>query len=63
MFGRRKPKASAAKEPKPAVLYTVKCPNGCMKMDCSTLHQAEGFQKRVQRCPQCGGELVIYPYE
>ena len=45
--------------PEPKTPFTVHCAFGCTRLDCGTLHEAEVFQKRMGRCPQCGGELTI----
>ena len=44
---------------RPKTPYTVRCPFGCTRLDCATMYEAEVFRRRMQRCPQCGGELSI----
>ena len=54
VFGRKK-----TMEQRPKTPYTVRCPFGCTRLDCATMYEAEVFRRRMQRCPQCGGELSI----
>ena len=65
MFGKKKPGKAEPKKQKqtvdgvPPASLVVTCTNGCTKLECASLYEAQVFQKRMQRCPQCGGDLVI----
>lgn len=67
MFGKKKspaPKADKRRQTvggEPAAMFTVRCTNGCTRLDCASLYEAEVFRRRMQRCPQCGGDLAVYP--
>ena len=41
------------------LLFVVTCTNGCTRLECTSAEEAQTFQRCMQRCPQCGGDLAV----
>ena len=66
MFWKRRGEAEKIPDPKtvdggPVGAFAARCLNGCTRIDCASRYEAEVFCRRMGRCPQCGGDLTVYP--
>ena len=52
------PKRQTADAGSPAA-FVVTCTNGCTRLECTSAEEAQTFQRCMQRCPQCGGDLAV----
>ena len=52
------PKRQTGDAAAPAV-FVVTCTNGCTRLECTSAEEAQTFQRCMQRCPQCGGDLAV----
>ncbi len=64
MFWNRKPKKPAGEGrqmhgTKSPSSFVVTCTNGCTRLECTSKEEAQTFQRCMQRCPQCGGDLAV----